>query len=435
MGVYLSTPSTDVEIQQGSSEDMNYVAGEMQGWRKNMEDDHIAQTDISIPGSSNTASVFAVFDGHGGKEVAVFCHYYFVEEMVKLESYRRGEFGAALKEAFLKLDSLLEDPRFEDELASYRKIPNPSDNCENFVKERYSQQPGSCTNTSEESGKINGESKDDCVTNTKKINVKEAVRLFAQLIAEEKSKKVHGGVTDGDRDVASIHAAAGMNSRRREDIQPFGEEGVIAVQANCEPASKISANGIQECNLAEHRVTAGCTAVVALRVGRTLYVANAGDSRGVLCRGGEAYPLSEDHKPQSEIEMKRITRVGGFVNQNGRINGNLNLSRSIGDLKYKQLVNVRPEDQMITADPDITTTVLDKDDEFMILACDGVWDILTSQAAVDFVRNGISQGLTDEEIVKNIFKECIAEDIKNSSGLGGDNMTCLLVRFHNLSSK
>ena len=52
-------------------------------------------------------------------------------------------------------------------------------------------------------------------------------------------------------------------------------------------------------------------------------------------------------------EMSRITRAGGFVNQFGRVNGNLNLSRSIGDLKYKQVPGISPADQMITAEPDI----------------------------------------------------------------------------------
>ena len=88
--------------------------------------------------------------------------------------------------------------------------------------------------------------------------------------------------------------------------------------------------------------------------GRILTVANAGDSRAVMCRaGGKTLALSFDHKPQSDIEMNRITNAGGFVNQFGRVNGNLNLSRSIGDLKYKQGPGVEPPAQIITAEPDI----------------------------------------------------------------------------------
>lgn len=107
------------------------------------------------------------------------------------------------------------------------------------------------------------------------------------------------------------------------------------------------------CTLPDHPIHAGATAVVAVMIGKTLVVANAGDSRAVLCRDGAAFALSYDHKPQQEREINRIRRAGGFVNQFGRVNGNLNLSRSIGDLKYKQAFFLPPADQMITAEPDI----------------------------------------------------------------------------------
>ena len=93
---------------------------------------------------------------------------------------------------------------------------------------------------------------------------------------------------------------------------------------------------------------------MAVLTGRVLTVANAGDSRAVLCRaGGKAEALSFDHKPQQQTESSRITKAGGFVNQFGRVNGNLNLSRSIGDLKYKQVPGISPAEQIITSEPDI----------------------------------------------------------------------------------
>lgn len=111
------------------------------------------------------------------------------------------------------------------------------------------------------------------------------------------------------------------------------------------PAS-IMSNGNLICNLKDHRVLAGCTAVVALVVGNKIYVANAGDSRAVMMRNGVAIALSEDHKPTQERELNRIKSAGGYVNVVGRVNGNLNLSRSLGDLKYKQLKHLKPEEQV-----------------------------------------------------------------------------------------
>jgi serine/threonine protein phosphatase PrpC len=140
-----------------------------------------------------------------------------------------------------------------------------------------------------------------------------------------------------------------------------------------------------------------------------------------------AVPLSEDHKPQSETERSRIEAAGGFVSLQGRVNGNLNLSRSLGDLKYKQVKRVSREGQMITAEPDVTVTDLVPQDRFFVLACDGVWDIMSCQQICDFVSERLNKGMGTVEIIDQIFQRCIADDIKTSGGLGGDNQTCVIV--------
>jgi protein phosphatase 2C family protein 2/3 len=114
----------------------------------------------------------------------------------------------------------------------------------------------------------------------------------------------------------------------------------------------------------------GCTACVSLIAGSKLYVANAGDSRGVLGIKGRAKPLSQDHKPQLETEKSRITAAGGFVDF-GRVNGNLALSRAIGDFEFKKSAELPPESQIVTALPDVDVHDLTDEDEFLVLACDG----------------------------------------------------------------
>lgn len=64
-----------------------------------------------------------------------------------------------------------------------------------------------------------------------------------------------------------------------------------------------------------------------------------------------------------------------------RVNGNLNLSRAIGDLKYKGNTELPPKDQIITAQPDIMHVALTQEDRFFVLACDGVWDVMTNQVS------------------------------------------------------
>ena len=88
----------------------------------------------------------------------------------------------------------------------------------------------------------------------------------------------------------------------------------------------------------------GCTAnVILIDDMKKIYAANAGDSRCVLARGGKALPLSFDHKPDNEEERRRIEHAGSTITE-GRVDGNLNLSRSLGDLKYKGNTSLKPEE-------------------------------------------------------------------------------------------
>ena len=97
MGVYLSTANREVELDSDEGNGLKCVAGGVQGWRKHMEDAHIACCDVvkamnMKTKNSEPMSMFAVFDGHGGKEVARYCQDRFVPEFVGLESFKRGEF-------------------------------------------------------------------------------------------------------------------------------------------------------------------------------------------------------------------------------------------------------------------------------------------------------------------------------------------------------
>ena len=97
---------------------------------------------------------------------------------------------------------------------------------------------------------------------------------------------------------------------------------------------------------------------------------NSGDSRSVLGIKGRAKPLSFDHKPQNEGEKARICAAGGFVDF-GRVNGNLALSRAIGDFEFKKSADLPPEQQIVTAFPEVTIHETSDDDEFLVVACDG----------------------------------------------------------------
>ena len=145
----------------------------------------------------------------------------------------------------------------------------------------------------------------------------------------------------------------------------------------------------------------GCTACVMGidETNKKIYFANAGDSRVVLCRKGVAEEGSKDHKPEMESEKNRI---------------------------YKA-----PEEQMITANPDIKIVDYNKDCDFVILGCDGIWDCLSNQEACDFVSKRLKDtpDIKLSKIIEEMLDTIVAKDLYNETGVGCDNMTCIIVVF------
>ncbi|OAA78829.1 Protein phosphatase 2C [Akanthomyces lecanii RCEF 1005] len=142
---------------------------------------------------------------------------------------------------------------------------------------------------------------------------------------------------------------------------------------------------------------------------RVLYTANVGDARIILCRNGKALRLSYDHKGSDENEGKRISNAGGLI-LNNRVNGVLAVTRALGDAYMKDLV---------TGHPYTTETVIQPElDEFIIIACDGLWDVCGDQAAVDIVRKIQDPTAASKRLVEHAL-----------SRLSTDNLSCMVVRL------
>jgi serine/threonine protein phosphatase PrpC len=148
----------------------------------------------------------------------------------------------------------------------------------------------------------------------------------------------------------------------------------------------------------------GCTANVVLITPTHFYIANAGDSRSVLCREGKAIDLSVDHKPEDEGEIKRIKKAGGMI-QMGRVNGGLNLTRSFADFEYKSNKNLPYNEQMITCKPDVREFERKEKDEFIVIGCDGIWEkyVDNSQGLIDIVKRYIADKLESQHVLEKLL--------------------------------
>ena len=373
MGEYLSSPVKTKESTDGANSlvsvchsnlQTKFGASSMQGWRRSMEDAHITSLDI-IQG----VSVFAVFDGHGGQEVAIYVEKHFIDELKKNEHFKKGNYKQALIDVFLLIDK--------------------------------------------------------------------------QLISDV-----------GKKELAKIAQKSSSGATASGNDLPY---------------------------------QAGCTACVALVTPTEVFVANAGDTRCVIASKGKAKNLSTDHKPDMIAEKRRIERGGGFVEE-GRVNGIIAISRALGDWEYKN-ASLKPEENMVSAFPEVVIETLRPDHDFMIVACDGIWDCMTSQEAVNFVYSlkkrmktspskpatqtdlqkadslgGVSppnkkgsrrttgssspskKGTVSKtsmggspsksltitclsRIVELMMDDCCPKNLEMSEGIGADNMTCVLVEF------
>lgn len=141
---------------------------------------------------------------------------------------------------------------------------------------------------------------------------------------------------------------------------------------------------------------------------RKLYAGNVGDARAVLSRGRQAVRMSYDHKGSDSQEAKRILDAGGFV-MNDRVNGVLAVTRSLGDFTMKEFIVGAP----FTAEAELTD-----DDPFLILACDGVWDVCSDQEAVDLVY--------DIQDPQEASEKLLAYALEKFST---DNLSVMVIRF------
>lgn len=166
----------------------------------------------------------------------------------------------------------------------------------------------------------------------------------------------------------------------------------------------------------------GTTALTALVLGKHLLVANAGDCRAVLCRKGIAVDMSQDHRPSYLPERKRVEELGGYI-EDEYLNGYLSVTRALGDWDFKLPLGAASP---LVADPDVRQAVLTEDDEFLIIGCDGIWDVLSSQNAVSFVRRGLRRH-NDPDL-------CARELVMEAARLHStDNLTAVIICFSSSS--
>ena len=376
------------------------------GWRKHNEDTAVNATNF-IPDHH----LYGVFDGHGGIEVSFFLRKHYLKELIKLPSFKQGKYEEALKESFIQMDVLLRTKAAQEEMDTYTELQ----------REERPETPGVPGRAAHRNG-----SKDFSDTVGATANV--------VLITKDKIYCANSG------DCRAIMVKELGQEENKEDVEDEEEKDLPF----------------------------------------------------------ELVKLSFDHKPQHEGETKRIKRAGSVVRFN-RVDSDLAIPRAIGDFKYKnyghkdeQKTKKCPNDHLLTlqfADqerslscnqcerqipvqsdgywrcekdcefdicrncgdyhqdhavtcvPDVLTFDRELDrDQFILVACDGLWDVRTSvHAAKQVLEHVYNDNFGEKPTIKDMRKgmrevvdKCWSRDRYDNGGRGQDNITAVLVEFNKM---
>ena len=155
----------------------------------------------------------------------------------------------------------------------------------------------------------------------------------------------------------------------------------------------------------------GSTAVACLISPTHIYLINCGDSRAILVSDNQIKIATIDHKPNNPLEIERIKNAGGSITDDGkRIMGkkfDYSVSRGFCDYQFKCNLEKHPFEQIISAEPDIYIHERSNKDEFIVLACDGIWDVINNEEIQQYINYRLKMTQNLAEICKNIINVCI----------------------------
>ncbi|RDD37827.1 Protein phosphatase 1A [Trichoplax sp. H2] len=229
------------------------------------------------------------------------------------------------------------------------------------------------------------------------------------------------GVFDGHAGSAtSAYCAKNLLDNVLANVDHHSSSTTADSQDNVSTTSDTEQNNANY-NESERIDKSGTTAVVVVVTPTHIIFGNCGDSRGILCRSNEVNFATEDHKPFKPRERQRIERAGGSVVLQ-RVNGSLAVSRALGDFEYKCNSELSQLDQLVSPEPDVMSIARDPKDEFIVLACDGIWDVMNNTDVANFVRSRLAITNDLEEICNEVLNTCLAKGSK-------DNMSIILITF------
>eukprot|EP00927_Polykrikos_kofoidii_P042611 TRINITY_DN3663_c0_g1_i1.p1 TRINITY_DN3663_c0_g1~~TRINITY_DN3663_c0_g1_i1.p1 ORF type:complete len:491 (-),score=68.92 TRINITY_DN3663_c0_g1_i1:169-1641(-) len=406
---------TDCGVWAGS---MEWASSEMQGWRPAMED--AVSVVASMPAPLSHLSFFAVFDGHGGSKVSKIAAQQ-LSGMVAACATGLIRSGGATSPGLAKAAGLAPEVsdssddgvgNIGDAALDHRERFGSKNGCDNGDAATLSAHSGSYCATGLAPADV-GDNGENCggakaERPAVSVDIVEKALHLAMLSLDEVLRK--GGAEDmADKATASRRGTDPPVSQQKNIFDLMGSTAIIAVMDRGEG----SLDGRPS------RVT----------------IANCGDSRAVLCRNGIVVELSIDQKPELPVEEERIRKAGGHVamvhpSPCHRVDGvGLNLARALGDFHYKSRLDLPCTQQKVIAVPEVSTVELVAEDEFIVLGCDGVFELNTSQKVVDLIKGQLDDRISVDKAAEHLVDVSCTTNPMRTHGLGADNCSAVVIRL------
>ena len=432
----MSQASMDKTTYDKTVSKMKIGVCEMQGWRQTMED-----AAVVLPNFQPKTSLFGILDGHGGSIISEFVSVNFKNVLIRTKSYINGDYEQALVQTFLIMDELLKDKDVNDFIY----------NTHNNIKEQKEKEVLSRSQTMIKPEKnkmiklrfetgvyeydLNSINLYEGGENTTTTVFEHKIR-FIKPKAENAELNITNDNSNDNMKFEDIFFAKGGKKHPGADTLPLLEDVFEINTINIKFEDNSNNNSYKKKQLNQKNINRdkfisnemGTTANIMLIKNGIIYIANVGDSLSVMYKNRKAYNLNKEHQIVIDSEKERVLKSGATI-VGYRINGMLNLTRAIGDLKFKSNPNLKRHEQSVIAVPEITKIEYTDDIDFIIMGCDGVWDCVKRQMVCDFVDKQIRENPDKNlsEILKLIFDRCVSSVW--GVVLGTDNMSCIIIQF------
>ncbi|GAA5974849.1 hypothetical protein JCM11641_008396 [Rhodosporidiobolus odoratus] len=360
---------SDDRNEQGAGFEVGVSVDRNKKCRRTMEDAHAFIYDF---GGIRGQGYFAIFDGHAGKHAAEYCGVHFHEHL--LDNLRKAPatpIPDLLNSTFHLVDTKL------SQLAASENTHSGCTAAVVFLRleDEAGEAVGDAAGVSEAAGV---QVKEGPVLGHPEGALK-AAREGGTPQVSPQSVEGFDEVKNG-ADAAADGNGAAPSGTSAKDVKSRIKNMLTGKDKSSEFTGDVSSltpamSGMQGVKTPDVEVKGPAEVKKAAK--KTLYTANVGDARAVLSRGGRAVRLTYDHKGSDAKEAKRISDAGGFV-LNNRVNGVLAVTRSLGDSSMKEFV---------VGSPFTTETSLGPGDEWLIVACDGLWDVCGDQESIELIKN------------------------------------------------